>query len=179
LRHRRLPYYNLTVSVPLCLSLVATDFPYCCVLHNTVTSNPKVFLSPSSTCELTTVTLSLSRVYRSLLGRLPQAVRKPSPLAAANMTWLNSLNPTPAFPAHTGPYKVGSLDVEIPTSQLESPSANPSPGDLPTVAFRVFYPCKQESDQTGVRWIPSPQREYISAYAKFLGANSAFASVFS
>lgn len=95
------------------------------------------------------------------------------------MTWLSSLNPTPAFPAHTGPYKVGSLDVEIPTSQLESPSANPPPADLPTVAFRVFYPCKQESDELGVRWIPSPQREYISAYARFLGANSAFAGVFS
>lgn len=94
------------------------------------------------------------------------------------MTWLNSLNPTPAFPAHTGPYKVGTLDVEIPSAQLESPSTNAPPGDLPTVAFRVFYPCKQESNEKATRWIPSPQREYISAYAKFLGANSAFAGVF-
>ncbi|KAF1914122.1 platelet-activating factor acetylhydrolase, isoform II-domain-containing protein [Ampelomyces quisqualis] len=95
------------------------------------------------------------------------------------MTWLNHINPTPAFPTHTGPYKVGSVDVEIPTSELENPSIRPTPGDLPTVAFRVFYPAKEESNERGVRWIPSPQREYISAYAKFLGANSAFASVFS
>ncbi|KAB2106637.1 hypothetical protein AG0111_0g5256 [Alternaria gaisen] len=95
------------------------------------------------------------------------------------MTWLNRLNPTPAFPAHTGPYKVGSVDVEIPTSDLESPSANAPPGDLPTIAFRIFYPCKQDSNEKAVRWIPSPQREYVSAYARFLGANSAFAGVFS
>lgn len=56
---------------------------------------------------------------------------------------------------------------------------NAPPAELPTVAFRVFYPCKEESEQKRVRWIPSPQREYISAYARFLGANSAFAGVFS
>jgi platelet-activating factor acetylhydrolase len=95
------------------------------------------------------------------------------------MTWLNRLNPTPAFPTHTGPYKVGSVDVEIPTSDLESPSVNAPPGDLPTIAFRIFYPCKQDSNEKAVRWIPSPQREYVSAYARFLGANSAFAGVFS
>ncbi|KAF2032971.1 hypothetical protein EK21DRAFT_59695 [Setomelanomma holmii] len=94
------------------------------------------------------------------------------------MTWLNRINPTPVFPAHTGPYKVGSVDVEIPTSELDSPSANPPPADLPTVAFRVFYPAKEESNEKGVRWIASPQRDYISAYARFLGANSAFAGVF-
>jgi platelet-activating factor acetylhydrolase len=95
------------------------------------------------------------------------------------MTWLNRINPTPAFPAHTGPYKVGSVDIEIPTSELEDPSASHPPGDRPTVAFRVFYPAKPESNERGVRWIPSPQREYISAYARFLGANSAFAGIFS
>ncbi|KAH7391134.1 platelet-activating factor acetylhydrolase [Phaeosphaeria sp. MPI-PUGE-AT-0046c] len=94
------------------------------------------------------------------------------------MTWLNRINPTPAFPAHTGPYKVGSIDVEIPTSELDNPSTEAA-NDLPTVAFRVFYPAKQESNERGVKWISSPQREYISAYARFLGANSAFAGLFS
>jgi hypothetical protein len=126
-----------------------------------------------------TSTVSFSRAYRSLIGALPQAVRAPSPLAAVNMTWLNRMNPTPAFPSHTGPYKVGSVDIEIPTSELDNPSTQPIPGDLPTVSFRVFYPAKQESNERSVRWIPSPQREYISAYARFLGANSAFAGVFS
>lgn len=91
---------------------------------------------------------------------------------------MNRINPTPAFPAHTGPYKVGSVDVEIPTSELESATDDAPPSPLPTVAFRMFYPCKQDSEQKAVKWIPSPQRETIAAYAKFLGANSAFAGVF-
>lgn len=103
---------------------------------------------------------------------------KPHLISEANMTWLNSINPTPAFPAHTGPYKVGSVDIEIPSTDLDSPSTKSPPEDLPTVAFRVFYPCKQDSNEKAVRWIPSPQREYVSAYARFLGANNAFASMF-
>ncbi|KAF3032057.1 hypothetical protein E8E12_001807 [Didymella heteroderae] len=95
------------------------------------------------------------------------------------MTWLKNINPTPAFPAYTGPHKVGSIDVEIPTSELENPSDDAPPADIPTVAFRVFYPCRQDSEQKAVRWIPSPQREYVAAYARFLGANSAFAGIFS
>ncbi|KAJ4350791.1 hypothetical protein N0V95_004403 [Ascochyta clinopodiicola] len=89
------------------------------------------------------------------------------------MTWLKNINPTPSFPAYTGPHKVGSIDVEVPTSELENPSDDAPPADLPTVAFRVFYPCRQDSEQKPVRWIPSPQREYIAAYARFLGANIA------
>ncbi|KAF3002660.1 hypothetical protein E8E13_009544 [Curvularia kusanoi] len=95
------------------------------------------------------------------------------------MTWLRSINPTPAFPAYTGPHKVGSIDVEIPVSELENPSDDAPPADIPTVAFRVFYPCRQDSEQKAAKWIPSPQREYIAAYARFLGANSALASAFS
>jgi hypothetical protein len=126
-------------------------------------------------------TLSFSRAFRSITRTIPSRlpIGNASPLAVVNMAWFNRLNPTPSFPAHTGPYKVGSVDVEIPTSDLESPSAKAPPTDLPTVAFRVFYPCKQDSKEKAVRWIPGPQREYISAYAKFLGANSAFAGVFS
>ncbi|KAF2680980.1 hypothetical protein K458DRAFT_420907 [Lentithecium fluviatile CBS 122367] len=96
------------------------------------------------------------------------------------MAWLTRLNPTPEFPSYTGPYKVGSVDVEIPTSQLEAPGPSDSPcTNLSTVAFRIFYPAREESSQKGVKWIPSPQREYVSAYARFLGAGSAFAQVFS
>jgi hypothetical protein len=128
------------------------------------------------------ITLSLSRALRSLRAlssSLPQSLKAPRAPAIADMTWLQNLNPVPAFPAYTGAHKVGSIDVEIPTSELENPSAEAPPADLPTVAFRVFYPCRQDSEQKHVKWIPSPQREYIGAYARFLGANSAFAGVFS
>ena len=128
-----------------------------------------------------TITLSFTRALKSLLNTSPSRLplSKTRPATPSNMTWLNRINPTPAFPEHTGPYKVGSVDVEIPASELESPSENAPPADIPTVAFRVFYPCKQDSGQKGVKWIPSPMREYISAYARFLGANNAFAGVFS
>lgn len=96
------------------------------------------------------------------------------------MTWLTRLNPTPSFPSYTGPYKVGSIDVEIPTSQLETPGPSDSPcTNLSTVAFRIFYPAREESTQKGVKWIPGPQREVISAYARFLGAGNAFSQIFS
>jgi platelet-activating factor acetylhydrolase len=95
------------------------------------------------------------------------------------MTWLNKINPTPAFPAYTGPHKVGSVDVEVPTNQLQAPDQTDSPGTgLPTVSFRVFYPARPDSEQKGVRWIPSPQKEVVSSYAKFLGAGNAMAGLF-
>ncbi|KAF2791738.1 hypothetical protein K505DRAFT_409054 [Melanomma pulvis-pyrius CBS 109.77] len=99
------------------------------------------------------------------------------------MPWLTSLNPTPSFPAYTGPYAVGSVDVEIPVSELESPDPKASPcADVSTVAFRVFYPCRVDGGKgkgKGVRWIPNPQREYVGAYARFLGAGSGVAQMFS
>ncbi|KAK7181844.1 hypothetical protein DPSP01_002432 [Paraphaeosphaeria sporulosa] len=95
------------------------------------------------------------------------------------MTFLDKINPTPSFPSFTGPYKVGSVDVEIPASQLESPGRSSSPStNLSTVSFRVFYPARPESEQKGVRWIPSPQKEVVSSYAKFLGAGNAMAGLF-
>ncbi|KAF1954484.1 hypothetical protein CC80DRAFT_493640 [Byssothecium circinans] len=96
------------------------------------------------------------------------------------MGWLTRFNPTPSFPPYTGPYKVGSVDVELPTSQLESPSPSPSPcTNIPTVAFRIFYPGREDSKQRGVKWLPNPQREVIGAYARFLGAGNAFSQFFS
>ncbi|KAF2494201.1 hypothetical protein BU16DRAFT_464364 [Lophium mytilinum] len=93
------------------------------------------------------------------------------------MSFLSRLNPTPAFPSYTGPYKVGSVDVEIPATDLASPSPAP-PSASATVAFRIFYPCEAGSNERPVRWIPNPQRGYVSAYARFLGANSALSHIF-
>lgn len=119
------------------------------------------------------LTLSLLRVPGTLASLLKS---RPN---VAKMAWLSKLNPTPEFPQYTGPYKVGSVDVEIPTSQLDRPGPSTSPcANVPTVAFRVFYPAAHESSQKGVRWLPQPQREYVSAYARFLGAGSAFSQVF-
>jgi platelet-activating factor acetylhydrolase len=93
------------------------------------------------------------------------------------MAWFSKVNPVPAFPSYPGPYKVGSVDVEISASELEAPGPTLPGAAQPTVAFRIFYPCQPDSQQKGVKWIPSPQKEYIGAYARFLGANSGFSHV--
>lgn len=113
------------------------------------------------------------------------------------MSLLSRLNPAnliPRFPAYPGPYAVGSFEVEIPVASLTP--AGSVDGITETVQFRVFYPTQKPAEsaaggwwgqtQAGdspsppVRWLPSPhQREYLSAYARFLGASSGFAEIVS
>jgi platelet-activating factor acetylhydrolase len=97
------------------------------------------------------------------------------------MSWLlPNIRLVPGFPEYIGPYEVGSCDVELPVDHLESPSPAPeNAADIATVSFRIFYPCDADSRQRPIRWVPSPQRGYLSAYARFLGANSMFSEVFS
>lgn len=113
---------------------------------------------------------------------------------------LNPVNLIPRFPPYPGPYAVGSFEVEIPVASLAPPGA--VEGIPETVQFRVFYPTqkpaggpaaggwwgggartqeeKNPTPSTPVRWLPEPhQREYLSAYARFLGASSGFAEIVS
>lgn len=83
----------------------------------------------------------------------------------------------PGFPEYTGPYKVGTIDVELPVSELESPSPEPDTDDLTTVQYRIFYPCEESAKDKPIYWLPRPQREYVSAYIRFTGANSILAQV--
>ncbi|KAG5798689.1 hypothetical protein H9Q69_002265 [Fusarium xylarioides] len=86
------------------------------------------------------------------------------------MSYLSRLSPIPAFPEYTGPYKVGTVDVEIPISELEAPSAAPEGVDqIHTVQYRMFYPAVPESHEKYISWLPNPQRQHLVAYTKFLG----------
>ncbi|RDW78389.1 putative platelet-activating factor acetylhydrolase 2 [Coleophoma crateriformis] len=93
-------------------------------------------------------------------------------------SYLTRLNPVPGFPEYTGPFKVGTIDVEIPISELESPSPTPDEA-ISTIQYRIFYPCEPESKGKPVNWLPSPQREHVAAYTRFLGASSTLAEVIS
>ena len=95
-------------------------------------------------------------------------------------SYLARLSPVPTFPEYTGPYRVGTMDVEVPISEFKAPSATPtSAQDIPTVQFRVFYPAVQDSSQKSIPWLPNPQRSHISAYTRFLGVHNTIAEFLS
>ncbi|KAK0509010.1 hypothetical protein JMJ35_008381 [Cladonia borealis] len=114
---------------------------------------------------------------------------------------LSHLNPIPGFPAYTGPYQVGTINLEIPISDLSSPSEaqaptpeiapplanaseeqrailSPPPNfDITTISFRIFYPCEPTKSSKSPYWLPSPQTAYLHAYARFLGASPRLATL--
>lgn len=93
-------------------------------------------------------------------------------------SYLSRLSPVPGFSEYTGPHKVGTIDVEIPVSELESPSPAPDES-ISTVQYRIFYPCEPDATGKTVNWIPAPQRDYVSAYSRFLGAGTMLAEFIS
>ena len=94
-------------------------------------------------------------------------------------SYLSRLSLTPGFPEYTGPHKVGTIDVELTVSYLDCPSPSPDES-ISTVQYRIFYPCQPDAKgKKNVNWLPAPQRGYISAYTKFLGAGSMLAELIS
>ncbi|KAI9695250.1 MAG: hypothetical protein M1820_008769 [Bogoriella megaspora] len=92
---------------------------------------------------------------------------------------LSYLNPVPSIPKYTGPYGVGSVDIEVPTAELVGTNSGPDPS-ITTIAFRVFYPCEQTSRRTkAVRWLPDPQRSYFVSLAEYLSAGTGLAEALS
>ncbi|KAI1135208.1 PAF acetylhydrolase [Hypoxylon sp. FL0543] len=93
---------------------------------------------------------------------------------------LSRLNPVPGFADYTGPYKVGTVDVEIPVSELESPApAPPNAADIETIQFRIFYPAHPDAQGKRITWLPAPQRDHLSAYVRFLGFGQLLANAIS
>lgn len=91
--------------------------------------------------------------------------------------FFSRFSPIPAYPTYTGPYEVGTLEVEIPVEELPSPAPAPEP-TIPTISFRIFYPCETPTKPAKpVYWLPDPQRAYFGAYIRFLGASRRLSGV--
>jgi platelet-activating factor acetylhydrolase len=84
---------------------------------------------------------------------------------------LPSLNPIPSFPAYTGPYKVGSTEIEIPVSEI--PSESPVPDSkITSIKFRAFYPTTADAtSKKSVSWLPEPHKESLAGLISFSGAS--------
>ncbi len=110
----------------------------------------------------------------------PAATIQPG-TAAKVASYLTRLNPVPAFPEYTGPYKVGTVDVEIPT--LRARVAQPEPRQRRRHPHRPVPHLLPGGPPTlaagGSAGLPAPQRNHVSAYTKFLGLGPILAEVVS
>ncbi|RDA95887.1 hypothetical protein CP533_5227 [Ophiocordyceps camponoti-saundersi (nom. inval.)] len=110
------------------------------------------------------------------MANVDNQVSAPSKVAAL----LSRMNPVPAFPDYTGPFKVGTIDVEVPVDHLDSPAPTPTKAtDIVTVQFRVFYPATDNSAEKSISWLPHPRRQHVSAYTQFVGIHPALADILS
>jgi len=90
---------------------------------------------------------------------------------------ISFLNPVPALPPYPGPFKVGSVEYEIPVSEISTDGPLPDPR-ITTVKFRLFYPTTATaSTKQSIPWLPTPQRQWTEAYASFIGAGPGLSSL--
>ena len=74
-----------------------------------------------------------------------------------------------SLPPYPGPYSVGTIDVETPTSELPKVYQTPEKA-VTTISFRIFYPSEKELQQTRpVRWLPEPQLLFFASTLRVFG----------
>ncbi|EXJ92667.1 hypothetical protein A1O3_01219 [Capronia epimyces CBS 606.96] len=87
------------------------------------------------------------------------------------------LSPVPSLPEPLGPHKVGTIEWEIPISEIPLPTPVPDP-QISTLKFRIFYPTlSTATSKISEPWLPQPQRAWSQAYASFMGASPKLSSL--
>ncbi|KAH8194751.1 hypothetical protein TruAng_011076 [Truncatella angustata] len=87
-----------------------------------------------------------------------------------------------ALPSYSGPYDVGTVDIEVPAAHPRkfSDVVHRETGDaafeLETVMFSIFYPSEKGVKGKGAKhmWIPESGKLYAEGYARFAGINTWF-----
>ena len=75
----------------------------------------------------------------------------------------------PVLPKYSGPYQVGSIDVEIPLT--ESRKFDLIETNVESILVRLFYPTNSNAVTKKIKsptWLPQPSMEYAKGYANFL-----------
>lgn len=94
--------------------------------------------------------------------------------------YLSKISLVPGFPSYTGAYKVGTIDVEIPIVELQSPAPIPAEAaHIKTIQFRMYYPAAENVAGKKIPWLPNPQRAHLVGYTQFLGAGPFLAEILS
>ncbi|KAI0174079.1 platelet-activating factor acetylhydrolase, isoform II-domain-containing protein [Pestalotiopsis sp. NC0098] len=85
-----------------------------------------------------------------------------------------------SLPAYSGPYDVGTVDIEVPAVQPRkfSDAVHKETGEpafqLETVMFSIFYPAERgiHSKKPKHTWIPESGKLYAEGYARFAGIST-------
>jgi platelet-activating factor acetylhydrolase len=74
----------------------------------------------------------------------------------------------PVLPKYSGPFQVGSAEVEVPLSKPRNFDVTGT--SVETVLVRLFYPADTSAvgKKTAPSWLPQPGMEYAKGYANFL-----------
>ncbi|KAK3669585.1 hypothetical protein LTR78_010523 [Recurvomyces mirabilis] len=85
------------------------------------------------------------------------------------------------LPAYTGPYKVGTIDIEAPVEKRNISEARFANGgkpafELETVLFSLYYPANKDarSHRPHHHWISRPVGLHAEGYARFAHINNFF-----
>jgi len=84
-----------------------------------------------------------------------------------SFSWLSNLWPFPSLPSPTGPYEVGTQDIEWISIQKDNIKENIVNPLKKSILIRLYYPAKTVKYSQKPHWLPS--LIYGAGYGYFIG----------